>query len=125
MKTLKCLMAVALFTLASGAMALPLTHMTAHNAAGVTCDACHNQQRVEQNCLACHNTSPGVYHGKNVDKNGRGIPKAYPESGKTKMAAMHDAHTGPIRCTVCHVAHTKAPGKLYCNYCHQFDVKVP
>ena len=113
----------------------------------VSCEQCHgvktppakaDQAKLYAACLSCHANSGGTYKGE-LDANGNGIEKEYPESGKTKMAAIHDAHVGPLRCTLCHTSHrvpdsgrinvktaVKAPaeGKFYCNYCHQFDIKI-
>lgn len=111
------------FVSLAGASGKELAGMKAHAAEGVTCEDCHATNNVEDSCLACHANSDGTYRGE-LDKNGNGIEKEYPESGKTKMASMHDSHGGKIRCTVCHTAH-KEPEMLYCNHCHKFDVKVP
>ena len=103
--------------------------MKAQQDKGVTCEACQGTATPTQiapyeNCLKCHANSKGTYKGKNLDSAGHGVEKVYSESGRQRKAAMHDSHSGDIRCTVCHTAH-KQPEKLYCNNCHQFDVKVP
>jgi hypothetical protein len=99
-----------------------IVSMKAHSKAGLTCESCHQTTNVIDGCLKCHANSGGTYRGQ-LDKSGNGIEKEYPESGKTRMAATHDSHGGPIRCTVCHASHIEPP-KLYCNNCHQFDVKI-
>lgn len=33
----------------------------------------------------------------------------------------HQSHQGEVRCTLCHKSHE--PSVLYCNECHQFDLK--
>ncbi len=112
-----------LLAFSSAIMAKPMNGMKAHGDAGLTCESCHNTSHVVDSCLACHANSDGTYRGE-LDKDGNGIEKEYPEAGKTKKAAMHDSHGGKIRCTVCHSAHKEQPEKLYCNNCHQFDVKI-
>lgn len=106
-----------------------IVSMKQHEKEGVKCVDCHGVDNPEkmasyQNCISCHENSDGTYRG-DLDKNGVGIEKEYPESRKTKMAAMHDSHVGKLRCTLCHTSH-KAPdnAKIYCNYCHQFEVKI-
>lgn len=112
-----------LLVMSGTAMGKPLTAMKAHNDAGLTCESCHNTSNVVDSCLTCHANSNGTYRGE-LDKSGNGVEKEYPEAGKTRKAAIHDSHGGPIRCTVCHTAHKDTPEKLYCNNCHQFDVKI-
>jgi hypothetical protein len=96
--------------------------MKAHIEQGLDCNDCHETGNVVDSCLGCHANSNGTYRGE-LDPKGNGIEKEYPESGKTKMAAIHDSHGGPIRCTVCHTTHIESR-PLYCNHCHQFNVKV-
>ena len=97
--------------------------MKAHAAEGIKCEEGHATNNVVDGCLSGHANSDGYYKGEQLDSKGNGIEKEYPESGKTKMAAMHDSHGGEIRCTVCHTSHEE-PGMLYCNNCHRFDVKI-
>lgn len=125
-----------------------IVSMKLHEKEGITCEQCHgvknppakaDQAKLYSSCLGCHENSDGTYKGKELDADGNGVEKEYPESGKTKMAAIHDAHVGQLRCTLCHTSHrvpdsgrinvktaVKAPaeGKFYCNYCHQFDIKI-
>jgi hypothetical protein len=125
MKTIYILaLLLSVLVIAAGAYAAGKeTHgMKAHTAQNLDCNDCHSSGNVVDSCLECHANSGGTYRG-DLDSQGNGVEKEYPESGKTKMAAIHDSHGGAIRCTVCHTAHIE-PGALYCNYCHQFDVKV-
>lgn len=114
---------VMLLAFSQTALAKPLTGMKAHTDVGLTCESCHNTTNVVDGCLTCHANSDGTYRGE-LDKNGNAVEKDYPEAGKTRKAAIHDSHGGKIRCTVCHTAHQEEPEKLYCNNCHQFDVKI-
>ncbi len=98
--------------------------MKGHVEAGVGCEDCHATSNVVDSCLSCHANSDGYYRGEELDKDGNGVPKPYPEAGKTRMTAFHDMHGGPIRCTVCHTSHKPQP-PLYCNNCHQFEGVVP
>lgn len=105
-----------------------LQSMKAHDKLGLTCQQCHGTAAPvsapdEKQCLACHANSGGHYRGAQLDNKGFGVPKLYIESGRERSAAIHDSHSGPVRCTVCHTAH-KAPPKMYCNNCHSFDVKT-
>ncbi|MDR3437559.1 cytochrome c3 family protein [Telmatospirillum sp.] len=84
------------------------------------CQKCHGVDKPasaapDTACKQCHGKNGGTYLGKEVD---------YQESGKTRTANMHDAHVGPVRCTVCHAIHSAPPQPLYCNNCHQYDVKA-
>ena len=124
-----------------------MVSMKLHEKEGLQCTDCHgvknppakaDQAKIYASCLNCHANSGGTYKGE-LDAQGKGVEKEYPESGKTKMAAIHDAHVGQLRCTLCHTAHkvpdsgrinvatavkTPGEGKFYCNYCHQFDIKI-
>lgn len=118
------------FVLASSSIvcAQGLSSMKAHDKLGVTCEQCHGTKAPmsapdEKQCLACHANSGGHYRGTKLYASGFGVPKVYMESGRERPAAIHDSHSGPVRCTVCHTAH-KAPPKMYCNNCHSFDVKT-
>ncbi len=109
-----------------------IVSMKLHEKEGLQCEDCHgeknptkaDQAKIYASCLNCHANSDGTYRGE-LDDKGNGIEKEYSESRKTKMAAMHDSHVGKLRCTLCHTSH-KAPDNknIYCNYCHQFDVKI-
>lgn len=120
---------IAFCTLTTGVShAQALQGMKAHQKAAVTCVQCHGTATPkgapdEKQCLTCHANSGGHYRGTKLDKDGYGVPKIYMESGRERAAAIHDSHSGPVRCTVCHAAHKPAP-KMYCNNCHSFDVKT-
>lgn len=107
----------------------PLVSMKAHETQGLGCKDCHGMDNPtkaagNQGCLSCHANSDGTYRGE-LDKSGNGVYKTYSESRKTKDASFHDSHVGKLRCDLCHTAH-KAPDSknVYCNYCHQFEVKI-
>lgn len=114
---------------AAAASSNPTVSMKAHDAQGVQCVDCHGTKTPTKapsidGCLSCHANSDGTYRGE-LDKNGIGIEKSYPESRKTKMAAMHDSHVGKLRCTLCHTSHKMPDSKnIYCNNCHQFEVEI-
>lgn len=102
--------------------AQPIMSMKAHESAGLECESCHQSKNVADSCISCHENAEGTYRGE-IDAKGNSIPKEYKEAGKTRLAAIHDSHGGNIRCTVCHTSHEE-PKALYCNNCHQFDIKV-
>lgn len=112
----------------SSASAQDIVGMKMHKMIGLECNNCHvddgnANKNMTPTCVSCHAPGERYYHGKK-DATGKSILKEYPESGKTRMASFHDSHGGEIRCTVCHTSHKKEPEKLYCNNCHQFDVKI-
>lgn len=122
-----CFLSLAL-AFSSLAQAQALQSMKAHEKLGVTCQQCHGTDTPttapnEKQCLSCHANSSGHYRGAKLDAQGYGVPKVYIESGRNRAAAIHDSHSGLVRCTVCHTAH-KAPPKMYCNNCHSFDVRT-
>lgn len=110
------------FFTAANTYARPIVAMEAHKTTGLECEDCHKNKNVADSCIDCHENAEGTYRGA-IDKDGNSIPKEYHEAGKTRLAAIHDSHGGNIRCTVCHTSHEE-PKQLYCNNCHQFDVKV-
>lgn len=90
-----------------------------HKEAGVKCIDCHgtNNPKTMPNhsaCIKCHDSGNGYYAGEK---------RTYMNGGKPREFNMHNSHVGPVRCTVCHTVH-KEPGKIYCNWCHQIDVKA-
>ena len=104
--------------------------MKAHASQNLACTDCHTNGNttnavasVNDNCISCHALEGEHYYYGQRDADGNILQIEYPESGKTKLASMHNSHGGEIRCTVCHTSHQE-PEPLYCNNCHQFDVKV-
>ncbi len=83
-----------------------------HLQRGLKCAQCHVEKVPSkaprmQTCLECHGGS-------------------YEELGKASAAKTpnpHYTHVGDKECTVCHKGH-KAP-ELFCNDCHQFEMRVP
>lgn len=82
-----------------------------HAARKIDCQGCHDaggapKAVLSEKCLTCH--------------------KSYEHMGElTKGLAInpHDSHFGKIECLQCHNAHKKST--LYCNKCHDYDLKVP
>lgn len=81
----------------------------AHQAAGLACAACHKDGTVARPdaaaCRECHGDHAAV--------------------AKLTAAANpnpHASHEGELRCTLCHRVHQ--PSSLYCNQCHQFDLRL-
>lgn len=104
--------------------------MKAHEGEKLVCTDCHTKgdttnaiATVVPNCISCHALPGENYYYGTRDEKGHILQIEYPESGKTKLASIHNSHGGEIRCTVCHTSH-KDPEPLYCNNCHQFDLKV-
>ena len=81
-----------------------------HVQRGVTCEQCHGKSQQDpvpmEPCLGCH----GNY-------------QKLAESSKGRSPNVHDSHLGEIRCTLCH--HEHKASEMYCNRCHNFDMKVP
>lgn len=108
-------------------MAQEIVSMKKHVEMGLECTSCHKDGNmkadVTPNCIACHATKGDDYYYGERGADGKPVVKEYIESKKARMASFHDSHGGKIRCTVCHTSH-KEPEQLYCNNCHQFEVKV-
>ena len=108
------------------ASAKEMVSMKAHVDAKVTCNQCHKNNStnpyVSDSCIACHEETKDRYYRGELDADGKVVLKEYMESGRVRKTSIHDSHGGEIRCTVCHTAH-KEPVPLYCNNCHQFEVR--
>ncbi len=81
-----------------------------HAEKGVTCVNCHGEAAPAKRapvsaCAKCHGDYAGI---------AKLTEKVTPNP--------HASHQGEVRCTLCHKTHE--PSKLYCNECHQFDLKV-
>ncbi|QAR33290.1 hypothetical protein EP073_07720 [Geovibrio thiophilus] len=90
-----------------------------HAEAGITCSDCHqtdtpSRSASQQSCRSCH---------ENIDAGENLILKS--ADGKEYSVNPHNAHTGSLRCTICH--HIHSPSELYCNKeCHHtFTISVP
>jgi hypothetical protein len=84
-----------------------------HQAAGLACDACHQETPPRAaapiaTCLACH----GGSYEKLAEKTQAATPRN-----------PHESHEGEIECEACHHGHK--PSVDYCARCHQFDFRVP
>lgn len=101
-----------------------------HKNAGVTCVDCHETKKPSKpadhkKCISCHKNGVGDYFYGPLNDSGEGKYFSYQENGKPRMASFHDAHVGHLRCTLCHSTHKDSNSKeVYCNKCHQFDVKI-
>jgi fumarate reductase flavoprotein subunit len=81
----------------------------------IACVDCHGTENPKKMaktsaCKSCHDSGPDVIINDTVD----GIEYNLP---------VHKAHTGPLRCSLCHKVHEAS--ELYCNKCHRFNIKVP
>jgi len=90
-----------------------------HIEAGLQCIDCHMTETPvraasQKSCKACHE---GVETGEKI------ILKDI--NNKEYLVNPHNAHTGALRCTICHHIHTSS--ELYCNKeCHHsFTISVP
>lgn len=101
-----------------------------HKNAGLTCVSCHETKTPSKaadykKCISCHKNGDGAYFYGPLNDKGEGKLFSYQENGKTRMASFHDAHVGHLRCTLCHSIHKDSNSKeVYCNKCHQFEVKI-
>lgn len=86
-----------------------------HLANSLTCNSCHEtvnpvSSPSQSSCIGCH--------GEIVK-----IPVKEIHEGKRVIKInVHDSHYGEIDCLNCHKIHSS--GKLMCNECHHYDIKV-
>jgi fumarate reductase flavoprotein subunit len=90
--------------------AAPPTINGKHGAIGLSCASCHGTDAPTTRAPA---TVCGQCHG-GYDKLAQATASANPNP--------HQSHQGEVRCTLCHKVHQ--PSVLFCNECHQFDLKV-
>lgn len=90
-----------------------------HSEAGITCIDCHQTETPikaapQKYCIECH-----------AGMEAKEITTLKSTDGKEYSVNPHNAHTGSLRCTLCH--HIHSPSVLYCNKeCHHsFTVSVP
>jgi hypothetical protein len=84
----------------------------------------HRHEQIKKTCLDCHLT---YFPVKGVSMGA--CFKCHSSYGKlatmTEKAKLnpHASHLDNLECALCHKAHRKS--ELYCNQCHEFDLKVP
>ncbi|MGE4268180.1 MAG: cytochrome c3 family protein [Deferribacterales bacterium] len=87
-----------------------------HLQANLKCVDCHETSSPDKPaktsvCIGCHDKGPDVIVETSVEHYVYKLP-------------VHNAHTGPLRCVLCHKVHK--PSELMCKQCHpQFEVMVP
>lgn len=82
---------------------------------GLKCVDCHGTDKPDSPaktsaCKSCHENGPDVKIETTLNDQKYVLP-------------VHNAHTGSLRCTLCHRVHEAST--LYCNKCHQFSIIVP
>jgi fumarate reductase flavoprotein subunit len=90
-----------------------------HLAAELKCKDCHgtdvpDRRAPASRCKECHEGEIEIA-SKQLPLRGK--------TGKIVEVNVHASHQGELRCTLCHRVHS--PSVLYCNDCHEYDVKVP
>ena len=92
---------------------------TKHKADKVDCEDCHgtkdekkivvsdNETTENASCVECHDTLEGM------------VKKS---RGNNSHISAHRSHLATVNCTTCHSAHTQS--KVYCNYCHTFNMPI-
>jgi len=82
-----------------------------HAAKKINCQGCHDANGAPKavssdKCLKCHKSYEHVA-----------------ELTKGREVNPHISHEGKVECLQCHKVHKES--ELFCNTCHNFDMKVP
>ena len=82
-----------------------------HKDLGIQCDGCHKENPPQNKvptavCQGCH----GDY-------------KTLAERTQKVEPNPHMSHEGELECETCH--HSHKPSEDHCDFCHNFDFKVP
>jgi len=90
-----------------------------HLAAELKCRDCHGTDTPDKRapasrCKECHEGEIKIA-SKSLPLHGK--------VGRVVEVNAHASHQDDLRCTLCHRVHS--PSVLYCNECHEFDLKVP